>query len=75
MAFQKTRTARFSERELERIEQFLKQNPFLDFSTLVRVAVSSFIENPSLVVKPLTQKKPVSLKEKGGKVNGVHRTL
>jgi len=51
MATHKTRTVRFSERELKRIDQFLSQNPFLDFSSLARLAISKFIESPSIEVK------------------------
>lgn len=70
MAFQKTRTARFSDKELERIQIFLDQNPFLDFSTLVRLAVSNFIENPSLIIKPLITVNNILPNERGEKING-----
>jgi len=43
-----TRTVRFKKQELKTIEQFLVENPIFDFSTLVRTALSSFIENPQI---------------------------
>ncbi len=61
----KTRTVRFPNDEVQRIDKFLMQNSFLDFSTLTRLAISSFLENPSLVIKPLL---PVERKSKDSKV-------
>ena len=43
-----TKAIRFSEAELKEIDHFLKQNPFLDFSTMVRVAVREFLGSPSI---------------------------
>jgi hypothetical protein len=51
-----TRTVRFKKTELERIERFLEYNPLFDFSTLVRHSVEHFMLNPSVAVKPLTEK-------------------
>jgi len=45
---------RFSKREWQLIEKFLDQNPFFDFSSLGRVAISSFIKNPTLKVSPVS---------------------
>jgi hypothetical protein len=42
------KTVRFKEEEMERIESFLKENPALDFSTLIRLAVAKFITAPTL---------------------------
>lgn len=42
------KTVRFKEEEMEGIEAFLKENPALDFSTLIRLAVGKFISAPSL---------------------------
>jgi hypothetical protein len=53
MKSNKTRTVRFSDQDIERIERFLLQNPFLDFSSLSRLAIMHFIERPRLDVKPL----------------------
>ena len=50
------RTVRFDKKELERIEEFLKMNPFLDFSTLTRLSVQRFIENPNLQFTGLQNK-------------------
>jgi len=53
----KTRTVRLTTEELSDIENFLKKNQFLDFSTLTRLAVAQFIRNPILPVSPLEPKK------------------
>ncbi|MBC7457479.1 MAG: hypothetical protein H7235_04325 [Bdellovibrionaceae bacterium] len=50
------RTVRFDKKELARIEEFLKANPFFDFSTLTRLSVQRFIENPQLQVKAISSK-------------------
>lgn len=42
------KTVRFKEAEIENIDEFLKENPALDFSTLIRLAVLKFIASPSL---------------------------
>lgn len=57
----KTRAIRLSEKEDKLINDFLKKNPFFDFSSLARTAIASFIENPTLKVKPI--KKERSRKE------------
>gem|GEM_PF-5500918 len=49
----KTRGVRFSEEELRLIDEFLRQNAFLDFSTLARLAISRFIEEPTVEIKPV----------------------
>lgn len=54
MALHKTRTVRFNQEELRRIEEFLSKNPFLDFSSLARLAISSFIERPSVEIKAIS---------------------
>lgn len=46
-----TKAVRFSENEDLEIKEFLKNNPFLDFSTLARLAIQKFIENPELKLK------------------------
>jgi hypothetical protein len=45
------RTVRFNTDELQLIDEFLKHNPFFDFSTLVRVATAEFIQDPRLQLK------------------------
>lgn len=47
------RTVRFNELELKRIEEFLKVNTFLDFSTLTRMALNEFIQNPTVQIKAI----------------------
>lgn len=50
-----TKAVRFSEKEEQIIKEFLKQNPMLDFSTLARLAINNFIENPELKLKTITK--------------------
>lgn len=47
-----SRTIRFSENEDKEIKKFLENNPFLDFSTIARLAISKFIEQPEIRLKP-----------------------
>lgn len=55
----KTRAIRLSENEDKLIEEFLKKNPFFDFSSLARTAILSFLENPHLNLTPVKAvKKP-----------------
>lgn len=49
----KTRAIRLSSEDNQKIEQFLKLNPFFDFSSLARLSLLSFIEKPHLLLKPL----------------------
>ena len=51
-----TRTVRFQKSEAQQIEQFLKKNPVLDFSTLARLAITRFIRNPNLQLHPVDSK-------------------
>lgn len=48
-----TKAVRFSENEDKAIKEFLKKNPQLDFSTLARIAISNFIENPQIKLFPV----------------------
>lgn len=47
-----TKAVRFNEKEDKAIKEFLERNSFLDFSTLARMAILSFIENPTITLKP-----------------------
>ena len=47
-----TKAVRFTEKEDRAIKQFLKNNPYLDFSTIARVAILKFIENPTIELQP-----------------------
>lgn len=58
------RTVRFDKKELARIEEFLKANPFFDFSTLTRLAIQRFIENPDMKINAI-QSKPQRSARKG----------
>lgn len=50
-----TKAVRFSDNEEKAIAEFLEKNPFLDFSTLARLSIMSFIENPELKLKPISK--------------------
>ena len=52
------KTIRFNEADSKKIEQFLKENPGMEFSTLIRIALHNFIENPKLnfIAKPKATK-------------------
>jgi hypothetical protein len=47
-----TKAVRFNEKEDKAIKEFLERNSFLDFSTLARMAILNFIENPTITLKP-----------------------
>ena len=49
----KTRAIRVPESEERQIEEFLKQNPFFDFSTLARMAILDFVQNPKITIRPV----------------------
>lgn len=51
----RTRAIRFSTSEERQIEEFLRQNPFLDFSSLARLAIMKFIEKPEIEIRPVRQ--------------------
>jgi hypothetical protein len=61
-----TRTVRFQKEESDLIDDFLKRNPILDFSTLARLSITRFVKNPELqlqAVSPKPQKKTESRQE------------
>ncbi|MFT6631939.1 MAG: hypothetical protein ACJAS4_001900 [Bacteriovoracaceae bacterium] len=49
-----SRAVRFSEQENEAIKTFLEKNPYFDFSTIARMAILKFIENPQIEFTPST---------------------
>ena len=53
-----TKAVRLSDEEMKRIERFLEQNPFFDFSTLARLAIAGFMESPTVQIRPLESIKP-----------------
>ena len=57
----KIRAIRLSPAEEAKIQKFLALNPFFDFSSLARLAILKFVENPELLIKPLVER---SLKHK-----------
>lgn len=64
----KVRGVRFAEAEEKLIEEFLRKNPLLDFSTMAKLAILEFIQNP---VFSLTPVKPNVTKKENGNVRPV----
>lgn len=63
------RAIRFSKEEEKLIEEFLKRNPFFDFSTLGKTAILNFIKNPTVSIIPVSGKgKPAQ--EKRSEMHG-----
>lgn len=60
----KIRAIRLSKEQEKLIEEFLKANPFFDFSTLARTALMAFIENPTLKIKSIKPQNSENLYEK-----------
>ena len=52
----KVRGVRFTEQEESLIEEFIRQNPFFDFSTLAKIAILKFINSPKIEFKPVKEK-------------------
>ena len=46
------KAVRFSDKEDKAIKEFLKNNPYFDFSTVARMAILKFIENPEINLVP-----------------------
>lgn len=57
----KVRGLRFTELEEKQIDEFLKANPLIDFSTVARIAILEFVKNPKINLVPV---RPVAEKEK-----------
>lgn len=53
----KTKAIRLSDADEALINEFLKTNPFFDFSSLARTAILAFIENPKLEFKAVKKGK------------------
>ena len=69
------KTFRVSKKEEVLIKKFLKANPLLDFSTLARAAVLSFIKEPDLKLKGIAAKKElIALRERKKTVKEVGAT-
>jgi hypothetical protein len=47
----KTRAIRFSTKEDQQIDAFLKANPIFDFSTLAKTAIMQFLAKPQITLK------------------------
>lgn len=55
-----TKAIRFSDKEDKAIKEFIKNNPYFDFSTIARMAILKFIENPQLELKPSKLEKEIT---------------
>ena len=51
----KVRGVRFLDRDELLIEEFLRRNPLIDFSTLAKIAILEFIRNPQINLIPITK--------------------
>ncbi len=60
----KPRAVRFSSEDEDLIQEFLELNPFLDFSTLARMAILQFMKNPKFEILPLGSNKSQAEKTK-----------
>ena len=49
----KVRGVRFSDKEDTLIEEFLRKNPLIDFSTLAKISILEFVRNPQLNLTPV----------------------
>ena len=58
------RTVRFDDKQITRIEEFLGRNPFLDFSSLTRMAIDQFVQNPTVQIQPIIKSRKPSQKER-----------
>lgn len=52
----KVRGVRFTDKEEAQIEEFLTKNPLLDFSTMAKVAILTFIKKPNFSLTPIKPK-------------------
>ena len=59
----KVRGVRFTEQEEAMIEEFLRKNPFFEFSTLAKVAILEFIKKPELNFTPVSPKQKREVKD------------
>mgnify|MGYP001578100417 CR=1 FL=1 len=50
----KVRGVRFSNGEEQLIEEFLEKNPLIDFSTLAKISILTFIRRPQINLNPIT---------------------
>ena len=51
----RTRAIRFSAIEERQIEEFLRNNSFLDFSSMARLAILGFIKDPRITVRAVKE--------------------
>ncbi len=60
----KIRAIRFSDQDSRQIEEFLRRNDYFDFSTLARMAILGFIQNPKINIQSVARSTSRSKKEK-----------
>lgn len=51
----KVRGIRFNEKEDSLVEEFLKENPLIDFTTLAKIAILEFVKKPQITLKPVVR--------------------
>jgi hypothetical protein len=51
----KTRAIRLSDQDERQIEEFLRNNPLFDFSSLARMAILGFIKDPKVTIHPVKE--------------------
>jgi len=51
-----SRGIRFRSDDLRDIDEFLRNNPVFDFSSLARTAIRRFIEAPKIDLKPISNR-------------------
>ncbi len=52
----KVRGIRFNKKEDSLVEEFLKVNPLIDFTTLAKISILEFVKKPQITLKPVVQK-------------------
>lgn len=60
----KVRGIRFTDKEEAQIEEFLSKNPLLDFSTMAKLAILAFIQNPTFSLTPIKPSSPAKRENK-----------
>lgn len=51
----KVRGIRFNDKEESLVEEFLKENPLIDFTTLAKIAILEFVKKPQITLKAVVR--------------------
>lgn len=49
----KVRGIRFNNKEESLVEEFLNENPLIDFTTLAKIAILEFVKRPQITLRPV----------------------